>query len=191
MTSTVRMIDAILQHKNMSRRQLAKVASIPPSSLQSAMERGKNISADMLQKIANALQVPVELLINPERIMATIKKSPGFLNIMRNSFYNIEEMQGFESLSTQEQDELIMSFLNQNPDIIERFFWGNSPEKETLVSVGEEQLPTDDEILKMNCNAVFSYMEKMTRAGQTMAVQTVKTLADMPEYQKKDEPAQK
>ena len=60
MTSTVRMIDAILQQKNMSRRQLAKAASIPPSSLQSAMERGKNISADMLQKIANALQVPIE-----------------------------------------------------------------------------------------------------------------------------------
>lgn len=191
MTSTVRMIDAILQQKNMSRRQLAKAASIPPSSLQSAMERGKNISADMLQKIANALQVPIELLINPERIIAAIKKSPDFLNIMRNSFYNIEEMQGFESLSTQEQDELIMSFLNQNPDIIERFFWGSSSEKETLVSVGEEQLPTDDEILKMNCNAVFSYMEKMTRAAQAVTVKTVKAISEVPENQKKNEPGKK
>ena len=60
----------------------------------------------------------------------------------------------------------------------------------TIISIGEEQLPTDDEMLKMNCNAVSSYMEKMNRAGQAVAVQTVKTLADMPEYQKKDEPGQ-
>lgn len=51
--------------------------------------------------------------------------------------------------------------------------------------------PTDDDILKMNCTAVSSYMEKMNPVGQAVAVQTVKTLADMPEYQKKDEPAQK
>ena len=49
---------------------------------------------------------------------------------------------------------------------------------------------TDDEMLKINCAAVSSYMEKMNRAGQAVAVQTVKTLADMPEYQKKDEPGQ-
>lgn len=48
----------------------------------------------------------------------------------------------------------------------------------------------DDEMLKINCAAVSSYMEKMNRAGQAVAVQTVKTLADMPEYQKKDEPGQ-
>lgn len=63
--------------------------------------------------------------------------------------------------------------------------------KDALVSVGEEQFPTDGEMLKMNCNAVFAYMEKMTRAGQTMAVKTVKALSEMPEYQKKDAPEQK
>lgn len=66
------------------------------------------------------------------------------------------------------------------------FFFG---EKESFVSVGEENAPTDDEMLKINCAAVSSYMEKMNRAGQAVAVQTVKTLADMPEYQKKDEPS--
>lgn len=63
--------------------------------------------------------------------------------------------------------------------------------KEALVSIGEEQLPTDDEMLKMNCNAVFSCMEKMNRAGQAVVVKTAQTLSEMPEYQKKNEPSQK
>ena len=188
MTSTVRMIDAILQHKNMSRRQLAKAASIPPSSLQSALERGKNISADMLQKIADVLQVPVELIINPERILKVVQESPAFLDMLRSNFYEID---GFDDLSTEEQNEVIVHFLNQNPDVMELFFWGTNSEKDKLMEVGKENAATDDEMLKMNCNAVSSYMEKMNRAGQTVAVQTVKTLADMPEYQKKDEPGQK
>ena len=121
MTSTVRMIDAILQHKNMSRRQLAKAASIPPSSLQSALERGKNISADMLQKIADVLQVPVELIINPERILKVVQESPAFLDMLRSNFYEID---GFDDLSTEEQNEVIVHFLNQNPDVMELFFLG-------------------------------------------------------------------
>lgn len=187
MTSTVRMIDAILQHKNMSRRQLAKAASIPPSSLQSALERGKNISADMLQKIADVLQVPVELIINPERILKVVQESPAFLDMLRSNFYEID---GFDDLSTEEQNEVIVHFLNQNPDVMELFFWGTNSEKDKLMEVGKENAATDDEMLKINCAAVSSYMEKMNRAGQAVAVQTVKTLADMPEYQKKDEPGQ-
>ena len=57
--------------------------------------------------------------------------------------------------------------------------------------LGEAFKPTDDEMLKMNCNAVFSYMEKMNRAGQAVVVKTAQTLSEMPEYQKKDEPSQK
>lgn len=57
--------------------------------------------------------------------------------------------------------------------------------------LGEAFKPTDDEMLKMNCNAVFSCMEKMNRAGQAVAVKTVKTLSEMHEYQKKNEPSQK
>ena len=55
-------IDTILQERGVSRRQLAIKAGIPPSSLQSALERGHNITLDMLQKIADALGVPVFLL---------------------------------------------------------------------------------------------------------------------------------
>lgn len=61
--TTVDKINSILQDRNMSRRQLAKDAGIPPSSLQSAMERGKNISLDMLTKIAVALNVSLSDLL--------------------------------------------------------------------------------------------------------------------------------
>lgn len=67
--TTVDKINSILQERNMSRRQLAKQAGIPPSSLQSAMERGKNISVDMLTKIAAALNISLsELLPSTEEI---------------------------------------------------------------------------------------------------------------------------
>lgn len=55
-------IDALLKERGMSRRRLAKKANIPPSTLQSAMERGKNISVEMLSQIADALDVSLFFL---------------------------------------------------------------------------------------------------------------------------------
>lgn len=59
------LIDTILSIRNMSRRQLAIDAKIPPSSFQSAMERG-DFSISMLKKIADTLQVPMNSLISDE-----------------------------------------------------------------------------------------------------------------------------
>lgn len=55
--TTVQTIDYILQSRGMSRRQLAIAAKIPPSSLQSAMTRGKSMTIEMLYAIADALEV--------------------------------------------------------------------------------------------------------------------------------------
>ena len=55
-------IDNLLEERKISRRQLAIMAHIPPSSLQSAMSRGKNMTVEMLQAIAEALDVPVSYL---------------------------------------------------------------------------------------------------------------------------------
>ena len=55
--TTVQRIDYILHSRGMSRRQLAISAKIPPSSLQSAMTRGKSMTIDMLLSIADALDV--------------------------------------------------------------------------------------------------------------------------------------
>lgn len=61
--TVVERIDAIIQSRKISRRQLAIKAGIPPSSLQSAMERGKNISFEMIEKIAMVLGVKIDELL--------------------------------------------------------------------------------------------------------------------------------
>ena len=73
-------IDKILQEKKMSRRKLAQLADIPPSTLQSAMERGgDNFSYYMIAAIAKALNVsPTSLLFDPyleKRDLEFIKKN--------------------------------------------------------------------------------------------------------------------
>ena len=55
-------IDDILKSRKMSRRQLAIQAGIPPSSLQSAMERNNGISLDMLFSISHVLGVDPRFL---------------------------------------------------------------------------------------------------------------------------------
>lgn len=55
-------IDDILKSRKMSRRQLAIQAGIPPSSLQSAMERNKGISLNMLFSISDVLGVDPRFL---------------------------------------------------------------------------------------------------------------------------------
>lgn len=67
MTSVER-IDAMLKERKMSRRQLAIRANIPPSTLQSAMERNKTLSYEMQEKIAKVLDIHIfQLLGDNER----------------------------------------------------------------------------------------------------------------------------
>ena len=64
--TVVERIDSIIQARKLSRRKLAIKAGIPPSSLQSAMERGRNISFEMIEKIAAALNVSTGDLLGIE-----------------------------------------------------------------------------------------------------------------------------
>ena len=62
MTLTER-IDDLIEARGMSRRQLAIAADIPPSSLQSAMARGRNMTAEMVVSIAQTLRVSSDWLL--------------------------------------------------------------------------------------------------------------------------------
>lgn len=66
-------IDEILQERKMSRRQLAAAANIPPTTLQSALSRKKNMTMDMLQKIADTLEVPLSRLTGVDRVVINIR----------------------------------------------------------------------------------------------------------------------
>lgn len=63
-------IDSILQEKHMSRRKLAQKAGVPPSSFQSAMERGGDMPVSTLQKIAAALEIDAFELLDTNRDQA-------------------------------------------------------------------------------------------------------------------------
>lgn len=65
-------IDAILEERGMSRRKLADMSGIPPSSLQSAIERNTGLSLDMLLPISDALGVSVESLDGTEESQSPI-----------------------------------------------------------------------------------------------------------------------
>lgn len=108
-------IDKALQNQKMSRRQLALKAGIPPSTLQSVMERQRNITYEMLRKIADALYLRISYLVDdgpdetfsysynysgeplPADFGAPLYKTnyfKNFVSIMWSSGYKIEYIDG-------------------------------------------------------------------------------------------------
>lgn len=69
-------VDALLAEKGWSRRYLAKVAEIPPSTLQSALERGGGLTVERLQKIADALDISTDTLLGRNQPLAEAPAAP-------------------------------------------------------------------------------------------------------------------
>ena len=102
-------LNAILKARGISRRQASLSANIPPSTLQSAMERGKNISVDMLKQIATALKIPMEDLIGDDGHIFTEKMLDEELD--RAFFYKLDEH--LAGLTAREKDPLYRLTLAQ------------------------------------------------------------------------------
>ena len=68
-------IDRIAKQQNLSRRQLAIKANIPPSTLSSAFYRKSDLSASALASVANALGVSVSDLLALDEDAKAIKHS--------------------------------------------------------------------------------------------------------------------
>lgn len=85
-------IDSILKERHMSRRKLAELAGIPPTSLQSAFSREvDDISALMLRKIAAILGVTTDYLLGGTVSKTLTEKQEGELFL-----------EGFNSVSSSE-----------------------------------------------------------------------------------------
>ncbi len=82
MTPTER-IDALLAARGMSRRQLAVAAGIPTSSFQSAMARGRNLTVEVLQAVAKALDVSPAYLLGQEAEPISPKLQRAFLSALQ------------------------------------------------------------------------------------------------------------
>lgn len=96
--NTVDLIDDILKKRGMSRRQLALAAGIPPSSLQAAMARGKNMTIEMVQAIAATLNVSVSSLLGETNahMMEGVQKTfiTRLLDVLSTEESNIVEFYG-------------------------------------------------------------------------------------------------
>ena len=109
--TTADLIDAFLRQRGKSRRQLAIEAGIPPSTLQSALERKRTFSVEMLQKIAAALECDVKDLIPPARAAEQGALAEGLENMRR---WQELAVQGY-TFSEREND-LICAFSQMNAD---------------------------------------------------------------------------
>lgn len=168
MTTTER-IDAILKSRGMSRRQVAIAAKIPPSTLQSAMERGKNISVDMLQRIASALNVPVsELLGTVDEIDARITQK------LQDAKKSLEEGKTSES------------------EWEKRVAWANA-----MSSIGDaaQEAANRDAVAAENAEnhaenqrEVLAALQELNHVGRQEALKRIKEMAYVPDYQKEKAP---
>lgn len=71
----------------MSRRLLAIKAGIPPSTLQSAIERNKNIPVKMLGKIASTLGVVLYTILgDDERALFVAAEDDAFVNLVAEGY---------------------------------------------------------------------------------------------------------
>lgn len=105
MSSIAEKIDLFAAKNNMSRRKLAQAAKIAPSTLQSAMERDKNYSTDLLQKIAKALKVPVGCLFDDGDIDSEYEQ---LCNILESAGICLKEY-GFNSGGGSQNDIMLIS----------------------------------------------------------------------------------
>lgn len=88
------MIDNLLKKQKMSRRQAAIKAGIPPSSFQSAMQRDGNMSFDMLQRIADVLDVRISDITgeSSEHLKRTESENAAVIEARKNAGFNLRRL---------------------------------------------------------------------------------------------------
>lgn len=134
-------------------------------------ERGERIiPEETLERIATALEIPVELLTEPEAVFSFLQSQPEFLESLRVFFE--KSSKGFKMLSRKKQDSIISLALRAAESEFE----------------GEEKVSlSDNEALTLNYVVIGSCMEKLNAKGQQIAVERVEELTKIPDYQKADE----
>jgi len=159
-------IDQIIKERNISRRKLAIKAKIPPSTLQSAMERNKNLSLEMLQEIANALEVPItELLETDQKVTSMLSELKQGLDVI-NNLYGLDDDQG---------RELRKRVVNFYEDTIFKIEHGIL---ERSVNEGLDVNPRE---------LIMSDLNRLNDIGQQIAVERVRELTTVGRFCKDEE----
>ena len=179
------LIDAVLFAKKMSRRQLAKQSKIPVSSLQSALERGKNISLDMLNKISNTLDLPIsfftfsspfndfELLDSFRGVILYSLQKHGILN--NRVLAELDDYTYYKAIA-----DNILSIVKNEDSTIQITYKETGAETEKYVeskcSINLTPYHVD----------LINKSNKLNNLGKKKALERVEELAKIPDYQRKD-----
>ena len=153
---------------------MAKLADIPTSSLQSAMERGKNISIDMLYKIADALNVPVISLLDE-------------INLKKEDIepYIVEIETPFGTIGVDISDSgayetaIIDKYKNLVGETNEESHKETPKSKEEVVAVID---PSNSE--RISEVKLLEQFQKLNSKGQKIAIERIEELTKIPDYQK-------
>lgn len=183
-------IDLILKERNLSRRQVAIKANIPPSSFQSAMERNKNLSIDMLQKISDALDISIFDLMGVDEsgglvsfsIPPELAAKMGLTNTSGDTI-----TAGIEPGS--DAANALMDYLTEQKQahsIIKRITDGIKGGGFKKLSDSETQKAG---FLQFNSDAdrLAYFYSKLNLEGQRVAADRVQELSEIPKYQKAPE----
>lgn len=187
--TTCEYIDSILQSRNMSRRKLALEAGIAPSSFQSAMERNKELSLDMLFPISKVLDISIQLLMSggeSDKLMAldvgekirAIRKSKNLTqtDVAQKAHIAVNSLRLYEvGKRTPNLDQLKSIAQAMGCSLFELFDekWPNLEYQEYSFSEVEQRL--------------VSNFGKLNEEGQLRAVERVEELTEIPRYQRKED----
>lgn len=112
-------IDTIIKKRGISRRKLALTAGISPSTLQSAMERNKGMSVEMVEKIAAALELSVSELVGySPRTGDKLTEDTAFSSVLSRSKQFSTPISDVELLAALTEDELFAQDLER----LERYY---------------------------------------------------------------------
>lgn len=166
MSITVK-IDNILKTRNMSRRQLAIKAGIPPSSFQSAMDRGKNLTIDMLQAISSALDLPINYFFSEDE---TLQLATDVLERITHIIAVLSIVRDNENTPDTIKRLIISQLPNDNIELLKRqlFFLAVQAKENSFSDLYAEFH------VALNC---------LNRTGKKVALERLKELAMISYYQ--------
>ena len=173
-------IDYLLKKKHMSRRQLAIEAGIPPSTLQSALSRNKEISLDMLEKVAQALNVSVATLM-PEKL---VQEVADFSRQMAEENKKLERKGLLDGLPQEQRDRLTnpQKIIEEN---LERAYKNKDEvlEREAWMAAAETLIEYKNSLSAGYLReCVQNRFDKMNILGQLVAAKVMETLAEIPDF---------
>lgn len=160
--TAVERIDQIIKEQKMSRRKLALLAQIPPSTFQSAMQR-KDVPLYMIESISKALEIPVSSFLSSDKALSEILLSVESMikSINKYDFWDSKE----KAITTRELQ------------------WVAHEIERKLLDMQLAGVISDDTA----ADFILQQINKLNETGQQVAMERIQELAKIPDYRKEEQ----